>query len=89
MHDHIRGLSPFPGAFFEADFGHGAERVKLLRTRVESGSGAPGVALDDAGLIACGDGALRLLRVQRAGKGEMAFEEFARGRPLTRGATLA
>ncbi len=89
LHNHVRGLSPFPGAFFEADFGHGLERVKLLRTRVETGAGASGVALDDAGLIACGEGALRLLRVQRAGKGEMAFEEFARGRSLTRGATLA
>lgn len=89
LHDHVRGLSPFPGAFFEADFGHGPERVKVLRARAETGSGAPGRALDDAGLIACGAGALRLLRVQRAGKGDMAFEEFARGRPLTRGATLA
>ena len=89
LHDHVRGLSPFPGAFFEADLGHGVERVKVLRTRVETGAGAPGTALDDAGLIACGTGALRLLRVQRAGKGEMAFEEFARGRPLLRGATLA
>lgn len=89
LHNHVRGLSPFPGAFFEADLGHGVERVKVLRTRVEKGSGAPGVALDDSGLIACGDGALRLLRVQRAGKGDMAFEEFARGRPLARGAMLA
>ncbi len=89
LHNHVRGLSPFPGAFFEADLGHGVERVKVLRTRVENGSGAPGVALDDTGLIACGTGALRLLRVQRAGKGDMAFAEFARGRPLTRGATLA
>ncbi len=89
LHNQIRGLSPFPGAFFEADLGRGVERVKVLRTRVEDGDGAPGVALDAAGLIACGAGALRLLRVQRAGKGEMAFEEFARGRPLTRGATLA
>ena len=63
--------------------------MKVLRTRIESGEAAPGVALDDAGLIACGDGALRLLRVQRAGKGEMDFEEFARGRKLTRGVTLA
>jgi methionyl-tRNA formyltransferase len=89
LHNQIRGLSPFPGAFFEADLGRGVERVKVLRTRVENGSGGPGRALDDTGLIACGTGSLRLLRVQRAGKGEMAFEEFARGRPLTRGATLA
>lgn len=88
LHDHIRGLSPFPAAFFEADLGHGVERVKVLRARAESGAGAPGVALDDGGLIACGDGALRLLRVQRAGKGEMGFEEFSRGRPVRRGAQL-
>ncbi len=88
LHNLVRGLSPFPGAFFEADLGHGAERIKVLRARIESGEAAPGVALDDAGLIACGEGALRLLRVQRAGKGEMDFEEFARGRRLTRGVIL-
>ncbi|CCJ07749.1 methionyl-tRNA formyltransferase [Methylocystis sp. SC2] len=89
LHDLVRGLSPFPGAFFEADLGHGVERVKVLRTRIEEGTGTPGAALDDAGLIASGAGALRLLRVQRAGKGEMEFEEFARGRKLTRGVALA
>lgn len=89
LHNHVRGLAPFPGAFFESDLGHGVERVKVLRTRVEDGRGAPGAALDDAGLIACGEGALRLLRVQRAGKGEMGIEEFLRGRKLTRGVTLA
>ena len=89
LHNLVRGLSPFPGAFFEADLGHGVERVKILRTRVETGAGAPGTVLDDAGLIACGDAALRLLRVQRAGKGEMGIEEFLRGRKLARGATLA
>jgi methionyl-tRNA formyltransferase len=88
LHDHVRGLAPFPGAFFEADLGHGVERVKVLRTAVEAKNGAPGTALDDAGLIACGDGALRLLRVQRAGKGEMAIEEFLRGRKMARGAVL-
>jgi len=88
LHNLVRGLSPFPGAFFEADLGHGKERVKVLRVRMEDGKGAPGVALDDNGLIACNAGALRLLRVQRAGKGEMDFEEFARGRKLTRGVSL-
>jgi methionyl-tRNA formyltransferase len=88
LHDHVRGLAPFPGAFFEADLGHGVERVKVLRTTVENKNGAPGTALDDAGLIACGEGALRLTRVQRAGKGEMAIEEFLRGRKMTRGAVL-
>jgi methionyl-tRNA formyltransferase len=89
LHDHIRGLAPFPGAFFEADLGHGVERVKVLRTQVEDGAGAPGTVLDDLGLVACGAGALRLLRVQRAGKGEMGIEEFLRGRKLSRGACLA
>jgi methionyl-tRNA formyltransferase len=88
LHDHVRGLTPFPGAFFEGDLGHGVERVKVLRTQVERGGGAPGTVLDDLGLIACGEGALRLLRVQRAGKGEMGIEEFLRGRRLARGAVL-
>ena len=83
-----RGLAPFPGAFFEADLGAGVERVKVLRTRVEEGAGEPGTALDDEGLIACGEGALRLLRVQRAGKGPMDFAEFSRGRRIERGARL-
>lgn len=88
LHNQVRGLAPFPGAFLEADLGHGVERVKVLRTRVEEGEGAPGTVLDDAGLIACGAGALRLLRVQRAGKGEMGIEEFLRGRKLARGSVL-
>jgi methionyl-tRNA formyltransferase len=89
VHNLVRGLSPFPGAFFEADLGHGAERVKVLRTRLEPGAGRPGEALDEAGLIACGEGALRLLRVQRSGKAPMSIEEFLRGRSLARGAVLA
>ena len=89
LHDHVRGLAPFPGAFFEADLGQGPERVKVLATRVEAGKGEPGEALDEEGLIACGEGALRLLRVQRAGKGPMDFAEFARGRRIARGARLS
>jgi methionyl-tRNA formyltransferase len=89
VHNLIRGLSPFPGAFFEADFGRGVERVKVLRARIENGAGAPGAALDDQGLIACGDGAVRLLRVQRAGKAEMSAEEFLRGCKLAQGDALA
>jgi methionyl-tRNA formyltransferase len=89
LHDHVRGLTPFTGAFFEGDLGRGRERVKVLATRLEAGQGQPGEALDDEGLIACGEGALRLLRVQRAGKGAMDFAEFSRGRSLRRGAKLA
>ncbi|MBI1868506.1 MAG: methionyl-tRNA formyltransferase [Methylocystis sp.] len=88
-HNLIRGLSPSPGAFFEADLGHGVERVKVLQTRLESGSGAPGAVLDDRGLVACGDGALRLVRVQRGGGAPMSVDEFLRGRKLAPGALLA
>jgi methionyl-tRNA formyltransferase len=89
VHNLIRGLSPFPGAFFEADLGHGLERVKVLATRLSDGAGRPGEALDDAGLIACGDGALRLLRVQRAGKAPMSLDDLLRGRKLSRGMILS
>jgi methionyl-tRNA formyltransferase len=89
LHNLVRALSPFPGAFFEADFGRGPERVKVLRSELAEGSGSPGAALDEAGLIACGEGALRLLRVQRAGKAEMAAREFLRGCKIAQGALLA
>jgi len=89
IHDLVRGLSPFPGAFFESDLGHGLERVKVLRTKLEAGEGAPGAALDDKGLVACGEGALRLVEVQRGGKAPMAIADFLRGRPLAPGMTLA
>jgi methionyl-tRNA formyltransferase len=79
IHDHIRGLSPFPGAFFTADFGKGEERVKVLRARIDEGSGAPGTLLNPGGIVACGDGALRLLQVQRAGKAPMNADDFLRG----------
>jgi methionyl-tRNA formyltransferase len=88
LHDHVRGLSPFPTAYFLADFGKGTERVKVLRTRVEEGDGEPGLLLDDQGLVACGSGALRLLQVQRAGKGPVTGAEFLRGVRLGAGATL-
>jgi methionyl-tRNA formyltransferase len=88
LHDHIRGLSPFPGAFFEADLGKGMERIKVLRARPCDGAGRPGEVLDDALAIACGVGALRLLEVQRAGKAPMKAEEFLRGARLARGAQL-
>ena len=88
LHDHVRGLSPFPGAFFEVDLGKGPERVKVLRARIAQGRGAPGVVLDDALTVACGEGALQLLDVQRAGKGPMKAGEFLRGARLAAGARL-
>jgi methionyl-tRNA formyltransferase len=85
LHDQVRGLSPYPGAFFHADFGKGPERVKVLRTARADGEGTPGTLLDSAGLVACGAGALRLVQVQPAGKQPMSAEEFLRGRRLAGG----
>jgi methionyl-tRNA formyltransferase len=81
VHNQVRGLSPFPGAYFTADVGKGPERVKVLRTALAEGSGAPGTLLDAAGTVACGEGALRLVQVQPAGKQPMGADEFLRGRP--------
>ncbi|MCF4126357.1 methionyl-tRNA formyltransferase [Methylobacterium sp. SyP6R] len=89
LHDRVRGLSPFPGAYLMADLGRGTERVKVLRARLAEGSGEPGTLLDTAGTVACGEGCLRLVTVQPAGKGAMAFADFARGRQLVPGARLA
>ena len=79
VHDHIRGLSPFPGAFFEGDFGRGLERIKVLRAQVCEGAGDPGALLGDELTVACGAGALRLVEIQRAGKAPMKPQEFLRG----------
>jgi len=81
----IRGLAPFPGAWFEL----GGVRIKALGSRLSTGGrGAPGEALDDALKIACGDGAVRLMQVQRAGKGAMAAEDYLRGAPVPAGSVL-
>jgi methionyl-tRNA formyltransferase len=89
LHNLIRALSPFPGAYFEADLGKGVERVKVLRTQVVEGFGVPGLILDDPLTIACGEGALRLIDVQRAGKTPMSAEDFLRGARLQPGPLLA
>ncbi len=88
VHDHIRGLSPFPGAWFELPDGKAPVRIKVLRSTLAPGSGAPGTALDDALTIACGDGAIRILDLQRAGKQPMKADEFLRGSRLPRGTRL-
>jgi methionyl-tRNA formyltransferase len=77
----VRGLSPFPGAFTEAN----GERLKILHAEPVPGSGKPGVLLDDALTVACGDGALRLVKVQRAGKSAMSAAELLKGFALPRG----
>ncbi|MFC6788575.1 methionyl-tRNA formyltransferase [Methylobacterium komagatae] len=85
----INGLSPFPGAFFEADLGKGPERVKVLRALPAEGSGEPGTLLDGEATIACGTGAVRLLELRRAGKGgSVTGAEFVRGARLAPGAHL-
>lgn len=89
VHDHIRGLSPFPGAYFTADFGKGPERVKVLRAAPAAGSGEPGTLLDGDAAVACGEGAVRLIQVQRAGKAPLAADEFLRGVRLGPGARFA
>jgi methionyl-tRNA formyltransferase len=88
LHNLVRALSPNPGAVFEADFGKGPERVKVLRSRPVVGRGAPGLVLDDQLSIACGVGALRLLEVQRAGKAPMSADAFLHGARIGPGAIL-
>jgi methionyl-tRNA formyltransferase len=85
IHNCVRGLSPFPGAFFDTDLGKGLERIKVLQARINQGEGAAGVLLDETGLVACGSGALQLLKVQRAGKGPVAMDEFLRGMRVNAG----
>ena len=87
---HINGLSPFPGAYFEADLGKGPERVKVLRALAREGSGAPGTLLSADCTVACGTGAVRLIELRRAGKGGAASgEDFLRGARLAAGASFA
>lgn len=86
---HIRGLSPFPGAWFEVPGEKGPVRVKALASRVNPAAGHPGEALDDGLLIACGEGAVRLLRLQREGKGPQDAEVFLRGFRLPAGTVVA
>jgi len=89
VHDHCRGLSPFPGAWFEMAADGKPVRVKVLRTKRADGRGVPGHVLDDKLTIACGDGAIRIVELQRAGKQPMKADEFLRGTPLTAGTQLS
>lgn len=87
---HIRGLSPFPGAWFEVPGDDGPVRIKVLMSRVApDGSGAAGQVLDGSLRVACGEGALQLVRVQRAGKAAQTPDEMLRGFPLPPGRVLA
>jgi methionyl-tRNA formyltransferase len=84
VHDHCRGLSPFPGAWCEI----GGARVKVLRTTRGEGSGVPGTVLDDKLTVACRDGAVRVVELQPAGKRAMTAEEFLRGTRVAPGTVL-
>ncbi len=78
----IHGLSPFPGAWTEAPLEGDTMRLKILRCEMAKGSGEPGALLDDRLTVACGEGAIRLVDVQRAGKAPMKAADFLRGTPL-------
>ncbi|KIC32558.1 methionyl-tRNA formyltransferase [Leisingera sp. ANG-S5] len=80
----IRGLSPFPGAWCEIE----GQRIKLLASRLAEGQGAPGEVLDDSLIVACGEGAVQLLRLQRAGKSAQDPDVFLRGFPVPKGSRL-
>jgi len=84
----IRGLSPAPGAWFELPTEKGPVRVKALLSAFEDDPGEPGVTLDDRLLVGTGQGAVRLLRVQREGKGPQAADVFLRGTPVPAGTKL-
>jgi methionyl-tRNA formyltransferase len=79
---HIHGLSPFPGAWCEMPIDGEQMRVKILRCALADGSGEAGMLLDDRLTVACGDGAIRIVELQRAGKAPMKADEFLRGTPL-------
>ena len=85
VHNHIRGLSPFPGAYLEAALGRKVERIKVLRSGVAAGSGAPGEVLDGQLTVACGSGAVRLIQLQRAGKSAVSARDFLNGASVTAG----
>lgn len=87
--DHIRGLSPAPGAWFEFDQDGRRERVKVLSAIAVEGAGKPGSVIDDQLTIACGAGAVRLLQLQRAGKKLANTAEFLRGFKISTGDSLA
>ncbi|MCV6547010.1 MAG: methionyl-tRNA formyltransferase [Cohaesibacter sp.] len=88
IHNQIRGLSPFPGAWCEMEIKGKKQRVKILRCELVQGTGEAGSLLADDMTIACGTGAIRLLELQRSGKGVMKAQDFQRGAALSVGETI-
>lgn len=92
VHDHIRGLAPFPGAWTEIEVGGKPERVKLLASHLAEAEGhlaSPGTIIDDHLTVACGTGAVSLVRLQKAGGKPLDAKEFLRGAPLAKGTVIA
>ncbi|MBY5457944.1 methionyl-tRNA formyltransferase [Rhizobium leguminosarum] len=89
VHNHIRGLAPFPGAWFELEIGGKPERVKVLASELAEGQGAAGQLLTDDLVVACASGAVRLTRLQKAGGKPLAAADFLRGTPLAAGTRLS
>ncbi|MGE0237449.1 MAG: methionyl-tRNA formyltransferase [Parvibaculaceae bacterium] len=88
VHNHIHGLSPFPGAWFLLDQDGRTFRIKVHRCDVVDGNGAPGEVLDGDLTIACGEKAVRLVSLQREGKSAMGSKEFLRGFSVPKGAVV-
>ena len=86
--NHIRGLSPSPGAWFEIDTGAKPERIKVLAAKIGTGTGSPGTVIDDHLTVACGSGAVSLIEIQRAGKKPVPADEFLRGYRIGAGQRL-
>ncbi|WP_176036676.1 methionyl-tRNA formyltransferase [Brucella tritici] len=84
VHNTIRGLSPFPGAWCEMEINGAVERVKLQRSTLGEGKGEPGTVLDDRLTVACGEGAVRLVTLQRSGGKPLPAQEFLRGAQVTK-----
>ena len=85
---HCHGLSPFPGAFSEVERDGEPVRLKILRAELANGRGSPGEVIDDALTVACGDGAIRILELQRSGAKPMSAQTFLRGLPLAQGSRM-
>lgn len=84
VHNTIRGLSPFPGAWCEMEINGAVERVKLQRSTLGEGRGEPGAVLDDRLTVACGEGTVRLVTLQRSGGKPLPAQEFLRGAQITK-----
>jgi methionyl-tRNA formyltransferase len=89
VHNHIRGLSPFPGAWFEAEIAGRPERIKVLGSELVEGSAIAGQVLTEDLVIACASGAIRLTKLQKAGGKPLAAADFLRGTPISPGTVLA